>query len=53
MGIQSHLNIPIHMTVLDYIVSSMRCARARVWYIPRLRLLGEIFVNALSAGVPG
>ncbi|MCJ7640684.1 MAG: hypothetical protein MUO29_02200, partial [Desulfobacterales bacterium] len=51
-GIRSILNIPI-MTgdQVDYIISVNSVKSERVWpeeYIPRLRLLGEIFVNALE-----
>jgi len=51
-GIRSHLNIPIVMTgSQDYIISINAVRSERAWpeeYIPRLRLLGEIFVNALE-----
>ncbi len=51
-GIRSHLNIPIFITgSQDYIISINAVRTERVWpeeYIPRLRLLGEIFVNALE-----
>jgi PAS domain S-box-containing protein len=50
-GILSNINIPIALhanAMYVFTINSMRCER--VWpeeYIPRLRLLGEIFVNAL------
>ena len=51
-GIQSHLNLPIVMTGSPvYIISINAVRKRRLWpeeYIPRLRLLGEIFVNALE-----
>jgi PAS domain S-box-containing protein len=51
-GIQSHLNIPIVVEGSeDYIIAINAVRGARAWpeeYIPRLRLLGEIFVNALE-----
>jgi formate hydrogenlyase transcriptional activator len=51
-GIRSILNIPI-MTgdQVDYIISVNSVKSERVWpeeYIPRLQLVGEIFVNALE-----
>ncbi len=51
-GIRSHLNIPIVVTgSQDYIISINAVRSERAWpeeYIPRLRLVGEIFVNALE-----
>jgi PAS domain S-box-containing protein len=51
-GIQSYLHIPIVVTgSRDYIIAINAVGKVRVWpeeYIPRLRLLGEIFVNALE-----
>jgi formate hydrogenlyase transcriptional activator len=51
MGILSFLNIPLfYGGRLDSIISLNSVRRKRSWpdeYIPRLRLLGEIFVNAL------
>jgi PAS domain S-box-containing protein len=51
-GIQSHLNIPIVVDGSeDYIIAINAVRSERDWpegYIPRLRLLGEIFVNALE-----
>ena len=51
-GIQSHLNIPLIVDGSeDYVISINAVRSGRTWpeeYIPRLRLLGEIFVNALE-----
>jgi GAF domain-containing protein len=50
--IRSHLNIPIVVTGSeDYIIAINAVRNERTWpeeYIPRLRLLGEIFANALE-----
>lgn len=51
-GIRSNLNIPIRIgKPVDHIVAINSVKYERVWpdeFIPRLRLLGEIFVNALE-----
>jgi len=51
-GIRSNINIPIMIgQSVDHIVAINSVKRERVWpeeFIPRLRLLGEIFVNALE-----
>jgi PAS domain S-box-containing protein len=51
-GILSHLNIPIVVSGSDdYIISINSVRGEHAWpeeYIPRFRLLGEIFVNALE-----
>ena len=51
-GIRSALNIPIIIGgQVDHIIAFDSVKRERVWpeeFIPRLRLLGEIFVNALE-----
>ena len=51
-GVRSNLNIPIITSELvNHIIAIHSVKRERVWpegFIPRLRLLGEIFVNALE-----
>ncbi len=51
-GIRSNVNIPILIgEPVDHIISINSVKSERVWpeeYIPRLRLLGEILVNALE-----
>jgi formate hydrogenlyase transcriptional activator len=50
--VRSHLNIPIVVAGSeDYIIAINAVRNERTWpeeYIPRLRLLGEIFANALE-----
>ena len=51
-GIRSNLTIPILSgESVDHVIAINSITRERVWpeeFIPRLRLLGEIFVNALE-----
>ena len=51
-GIRSNLNIPILTgDSVDHVIAINAVVRERAWpekFIPRLRLLGEIFVNALE-----
>ncbi len=51
-GIRSNLTIPILTgEAVDHVIAINSVTRERVWpeeFIPRLRLLGEIFVNALE-----
>jgi len=51
-GIRSNLNIPIIIgEPVDHVIVINSVKRERVWpdgFVPRLRLLGEIFVNALE-----
>jgi PAS domain S-box-containing protein len=51
-GIRSNLNIPIIIgEPVDHIIAINSVKSERVWpeeFVPRLRLLGEIFVNALE-----
>ena len=51
-GVRSNLNIPIISgELVHHIIAIHSVKRERVWpeeFIPRLRLLGEIFVNALE-----
>lgn len=50
-GVQSHLHIPVIIGSRTYIIGINAVRKERAWpeeYIPRLRLLGEIFVNALE-----
>ncbi|OPY85092.1 MAG: Formate hydrogenlyase transcriptional activator [Syntrophus sp. PtaU1.Bin208] len=51
-GIRSNLNIPIKIGgPVDHILAINAVKQERLWpeeYVPRLRLLGEIFVNAIE-----
>ncbi|NTW17396.1 MAG: hypothetical protein HGA41_08080, partial [Syntrophaceae bacterium] len=51
-GIRSNLNIPIMIgDPVNHVIAINSIKRERVWpekFIPRLRLLGEIFVNAIE-----
>jgi len=51
-GIRSNLNIPIMIGgPVDHVISINSVKREHVWpeeFVPRLRLLGEIFVNAME-----
>ena len=50
-GIRSYLNIPIQIGESVDVIYASSVRSERVWpeqYFPRLRLLGEIFVNALE-----
>jgi formate hydrogenlyase transcriptional activator len=51
-GIRSNLNIPIMVgDLVNHVIAINSIKRERVWpdeLIPRLRLLGEIFVNAIE-----
>ncbi|MEJ2286090.1 MAG: sigma 54-interacting transcriptional regulator, partial [Desulfobacterales bacterium] len=57
LEIRSALNIPIsNGDALDYVISINAVHQERYWpeeYIPRLRLLGEILVNALQLAQTG
>ena len=52
IGLRSHLAIPVTMTGRPLVVMTVGCFRhERVWedgLIPRLRLLGEVFCNAVE-----
>ncbi|MCE5231250.1 sigma 54-interacting transcriptional regulator [bacterium] len=51
LGVDAFLSIPLLMGgTLDHIIG-VSCQHPRIWpqeYIPRLRMLGEVFVNALA-----
>jgi len=51
-GIRSNLNIPIMIgDPVNHVIAINSIKRERVWtekFVPRLRLLGEIFVNAIE-----
>jgi len=52
MGVRSNLTIPLYAGAsLEYLIVIHSLREERAWseeYIPRLRLLGELFVNALN-----
>jgi transcriptional regulator with GAF, ATPase, and Fis domain len=52
MGVKSFLSVPISsMGAVRYLIASATQREEKVWpkeYIPRLRLVGEIFVNTLE-----